>query len=545
MGKGVKDQTNLVRRDGVYYFRARVPKDLQEHYGKTVHYYSLRTKSKPEAAELARLDRLKFDQEYAHLHALRNAAPVRELSAPELERLASLYYAKLLHDDEDIRARGLLVLPVPGHDVFDLYGKASAGFAKRDGERLARGDVKLPDADMAAFMEQHGIKLDAASEAYRKAAYAFTRERRRAGDAIAARHRGEVVDTPPAAAEGVSRSPAVPHREDTLDALLAYWKSQKTRPANTINEATRALGLLRKITGDALPASRVEKRHVVQLKDELLASGKLQKATVLKYLNMLRAVFQAAVDNDRLPKNPAAGVKVPKDAPGRPKRVPLNLESLRTLFHSEVYTQGKRPIGGAGEAAYWLPLLGLWTGARLDELGQLEVESVKQEEGVWYLDFTPDPAKGKRLKNANSRRRVPIHPELVRCGFLAYVEQTKAAGHSWLFPRLSSAPDRKRTASFSQWFGRYRKGLGITDEREVFHSFRHGFMEAGRAAGIAREVRYQFTGHGTRDEGDGYGGWPLPTLAEAMARIRYDGLDLSHLYKPAEATPEGETVAGP
>lgn len=169
MGKDVKDQTNLVRRGGVYYFRARVPKDLQGHYGKAVHYYSLRTKSKPEAVAKARIDRLKFDQEYAHVLALRSALPVPELSAPELERLASLYYAKLLAEDEDIRARGLLVLPVPGHDVFDLYGKASEGFAKRDGERLARGAVKLPDADMDAFLEQHGIKLDASSEAYRKA----------------------------------------------------------------------------------------------------------------------------------------------------------------------------------------------------------------------------------------------------------------------------------------------------------------------------------------------------------------------------------------
>jgi len=541
MGKDVKDQTNLVLRDGVYYFRARVPKDLQEHYGKKEHFYSLRTKDKGKAAEKARLERVKFDQAYAHLKAVRDAARVQELPPVELERLASFYYAKLLADDEDIRARGLLMLPVPGHDVFDLYGKASAGFAKRDGERYARGDVTLPDADMDAFLEQHGIKLDPASEVYRKAAYAFTRERRRAGDAIAARHRGEVFDTPPEAAEAVSRAPTVPHREDTLDALLAYWEAQKVRPDNTVKETKRAVRLLRKITGDALPASRVEKRHLVQLKDELLTSGTLQKATVLKYINLLRAVFQAAVDNDKLPKNPAAGVKVPKDAPGEPKRVPLNLESLRTLFHSEVYTQGKRPAGGAGEAAYWLPLLGLWTGARLDELGQLEVGSVKREEGVWYLDFAPDPAKGKRLKNANSRRRVPIHPELLRCGFLAYVERTKTAGHSWLFPRLSAAPDRKRTASFSQWFGRYRRQLGITGEREVFHSFRHGFMEAGRAAGLTKELRHQFTGHGTRDEGDGYGGWPLPTLAEAMARIRYDGLDLSHLHKPAEAAPEGET----
>lgn len=67
------------------------------------------------------------------------------------------------------------MLPVPGHDMFNLYGKASEGFAKRDGERYARGDVKIPDPDMDAFLELHGIRLDPTSEVYRKAAYAFTR----------------------------------------------------------------------------------------------------------------------------------------------------------------------------------------------------------------------------------------------------------------------------------------------------------------------------------------------------------------------------------
>lgn len=543
MGKDVKLQTNLVRRGRVYQFRARIPEDLQECFdGKKELSYSLRTTDKAEAVDKVRIERLKFDQECAHKRAVRDASLVDELPAAELERLASLYYAKLLGEDEEIRAGGLLTLPVPGPvDMFTLYGRASEGFTKKDGERLARGDVKLPDPDMDAFLERHGIKLAPSSEGYRRAAYAFTRERKRAGDAVMARHRGDPVDTPPVAADTVLRSPAVLHREDTLDALLAYWQTQKTRPANTVRETRHAAKLLRKITGAALPASRVEKRHIVQLKDELRAEGKAA-STVGKLVNLLRAVFQVAVDNGKLPQNPAAGVKVPRNEFAEAARVPFSRESLHALFHSEVYTHGKRPQGGAGEAAYWLPLLGLWTGARLDELGQLEVGDIKEEEeGVWYLDFVPNPAKGKRLKNANSRRRVPLHPELIRCGFLAYVEQTKAAGHSWLFPRLSSAPNRKRTASFSQWFGRYlRQVVRVSDHGEVFHSFRHGFMTVGRAAGLRKEMLHQFTGHGTRDEGDGYGGWTMPTLAEGMGRIRYAGLDLSHLYKQPEAASKGE-----
>ena len=41
--------------------------------------------------------------------------------------------------------------------------------------------------------------------------------------------------------------------------------------------------------------------------------------------------------------------------------------------------------GGAGEAAYWLPLLALFTGARLEELAQLRVSDLASEEGLGLL----------------------------------------------------------------------------------------------------------------------------------------------------------------
>lgn len=139
MGKEVQAQTNLAKRGGVYYFRARVPEDLQEQYaGKKECCYSLRTKDKAEALQRVRIERVKFDQEYSHKRALRDTAPLPELPPVELERLASLYYAKLLEDDEAIRAEGLLNLP-GSEDMFDHYGRASESFAKKDGARLARG----------------------------------------------------------------------------------------------------------------------------------------------------------------------------------------------------------------------------------------------------------------------------------------------------------------------------------------------------------------------------------------------------------------------
>ena len=49
------------------------------------------------------------------------------------------------------------------------------------------------------------------------------------------------------------------------------------------------------------------------------------------------------------------------------------------------------------EAAYWLPLLALYTGARLEELGQLRKKDIKESNGIWYINIT-DEAEGASLK---------------------------------------------------------------------------------------------------------------------------------------------------
>jgi hypothetical protein len=36
---------------------------------------------------------------------------------------------------------------------------------------------------------------------------------------------------------------------------------------------------------------------------------------------------------------------------------------------------------------------------------------------VFVFVFRPDPDEGLRLKNESAERVVPVHPELVRCGF--------------------------------------------------------------------------------------------------------------------------------
>ena len=137
-----------------------------------------------------------------------------------------------------------------------------------------------------------------------------------------------------------------------------------------------------------------------------------------------------------------------------------------------------------------------------------------------------DEADGLTVKNAGSVRRVPVHPELIRLGFLRYVEGLRAEGEKWLFPDLDPDRDGTRTAAWSKWYGRWlRTKAKVTDKRVTFHSFRHSFKHYARQVGIAPDVQNEITGHDTGDIADDYGGlsYPLHPLVEAMERYRVPG----------------------
>ena len=284
---------------------------------------------------------------------------------------------------------------------------------------------------------------------------------------------------------------------------------------------------------------------------ENILKPKLTRPTInAKGLGSLSAAMDQAVKLGHIAVNPCVGMGLDVGEKDRIKRTAYSLEDLTRIFATSVYV---RPVGNATKSCdvvdYWLPLLGLFSGARLEELGQLLIGDIKLANGISYLHITDvaddeertsdhekqNDAPSKSVKSLAGRRVVPIHHELVRCGFLAFVEERRRAGFSRLFPELKHYRDRV-TKEWSKKWARHTDQK-VTDCRsKTFHSFRHLFIGTLRGANVDKDIIKALVGHANHDVTIGYGqvdgaAFPLTVLNDALQRFSIVNLDLSHLHK--------------
>ncbi|HEX7822742.1 MAG TPA: site-specific integrase [Sphingobium sp.] len=296
-----------------------------------------------------------------------------------------------------------------------------------------------------------------------------------------------------------------------------------------------------------ISVAEITRAHVIAFKDKLLEEGQ-SLANVKMKLSRLRTLLQWAADNDLAPSNVGHGVRIKGAAAGGSKRLPFALADLQAIFAGPVYTGGPRSKQGAGEAAYWLPLLALFTGARMEELGQLRPSDILRQnypdadgvgQSAWFIRITTlaeDGDEANRLKNEASERLVPIHSEIEGLGFIHYVNAMRKAGHPRIFPLLTPGAYNRLTGKWGQWFSRYMRDVcKVTDRRKVFHSFRHTFKHFAGHVGMIEGVQRGIMGHSPGDVADDYrGGYTPHQLVEGMKVFKVAGLVLP---RPTIAAP--------
>jgi hypothetical protein len=438
-------------RHGTYYARHKVPERLQGVVarilgnGKARQVWlkkSLGTKVVAQANVRAKPVQMEFDRIIGRAEAQLKERPVRtSLTAVEIKRIADFFYAHELADDEELRIDGRGDDPMyvsihkqltedgiefpTRHDLKTLTLEPGRGLSPRMMEKiredtefvlaatqdaLARGDIKHIRYEVDELLKVFQINLDPSCGDYLKQL-----------KAVLARHRGEPVETP-ALIEPNQDGPAA---TGTLKEALAGWQRERDPQAGVFAEYERAIRLFSELHGD-LPIAQIKRSHARQFREalqdmprhrsgallhmplpELAAWGrkhseaqKIAAPTLNKLLGGVQTVALWAHKTGMVPEDlpwadPFSKMRLKEAGSDRDA---FTIGELNKLLASSVFTQMDRPAPGRGEAAFWLPLLALYSGARRADLASLQVKNVDDVEGVPCFTFEEDKIIGKRLK---------------------------------------------------------------------------------------------------------------------------------------------------
>ncbi len=178
-------------------------------------------------------------------------------------------------------------------------------------------------------------------------------------------------------------------------------------------------------------------------------------------------------------------------------------------------------------SARWAALLGLFTGARVSEIGQLHLSNFITEQGLPCIRIT-DEGVGQSVKTTASIRTVPLHPVLLDLGLMDYVGSLRSGGAERLFSGLKVGSVNGPGSAFSSAFTRHLEKCGVRptgSHRVGFHSLRKTAIQFMQSGGVPSEYRAQYVGHDLDDEH--HGTYSRSYTAQELARAVHPALCFS------------------
>ncbi|EPI8559688.1 tyrosine-type recombinase/integrase [Vibrio fluvialis] len=211
----------------------------------------------------------------------------------------------------------------------------------------------------------------------------------------------------------------------------------------------------------------------------------LSEESVKDYCQKLSSFFEWCVLNELTDINPFKAIKFKKQRKDSDAKNAYSITDLNKIFSTEIHTQKqfKHPY------YFWLPLLGYFTGARLNELCQLYKKDIYIQDGIWVIQIN-DRFTGQKLKNTASRRVIPIHNKLLDLGFIDFIKSNQ---HERLFPELKQGRDGFSSAA-SKWYARFKTKLNF-EKGHDFHSFRHTVATQLKRAEVSHVAAGEILGH--------------------------------------------------
>jgi len=583
----VPGHTHLFRRGARYYFRIGVPEKLRPIVGRREITKSLNTadfhKAKERISqqeqtcrEILRMAQNQLDAKRKRIGKPKPAEHLLVADEKHALALARKWFLEIERNGAEWWQENRLSISQEDRTemLIDLWHQKAAITGEAE-DRIHESDHDDGKLEVRLFLQAHNLKMNEQSEEFSLLARLFREARleyvRRQQDRITGKamkpysalfreldERTPILEMPK----------AMTVKQLTIEFIKAYsqiGKAAKTIlqyqiTANTLCElfgARAALSIVREDVDkfctilDTMPRNMVKKYPKMTTEAAIAKAAKAGDTTRLapntrrNRFFVAYAMFKYAQEANLIPANPFSDrlLKarfIPKEEATK-ERPPFTLEELQKIFKAPLYTGCKndgyhyahRGPNVIRRARFWVPLIGLFHGMRENEICQLHTADVKEQDGILYFDITK--GDDKRLKNKSSARAVPLHPEMEKMGFMDYVAKRRADTTSpRLFPELRAALHSGSYADpFSNWFRAFLKKVFGRKIDAVFHSFRHSFKDYATKAGIPPHRIDRLCGWSgeTGRQQRQYGSDKLiPELAVEIARIKFDGLDLSHLY---------------
>ncbi|HEV2679348.1 MAG TPA: site-specific integrase [Rhodanobacter sp.] len=455
-------------------------------------------------------------------------------------------------------------MPVYAHDVDDGVDPTAADLQQIDADiygarqSLARRDTAGIEEWVDGVMSKHGLAPELRAELALGLAMVRVQRLERSRQHVISGVTAEIQPValaPPGLSVAPQGMPTGPKLSEVLPAFIEQMTKESGWRGQTLMQNKGTYRILMEVCGD-LPVTAYRRSELAKTLDlfrglpadyakakrwkglplaELVAKTKpeeprLAVKTLKRHFAALGSLFKHLIERGEYEgANPAHGFSFPEKMRAKMKRQMWDGERLRKLFASPVWTGCKTPRQRSTPGSliikdekYWLPLLGLYHGNRLEEFAQLIGSDVRLDDDIWFLDINDD--ESKQIKNEQSKRRVPIHPTLLALGFLDYVQSIAPTPSDQLFPKLTpGGADGKRGHSFSKWWTRYRREIGVYEAGLDYHSFRHGVTTKLFAAEVAEVFVDELTGH----EGKGTSRavytkeMPLRKLFDAICRVEW------------------------
>jgi len=181
--------------------------------------------------------------------------------------------------------------------------------------------------------------------------------------------------------------------------------------------------------------------------------------------------------------------------------------------------------------SFFIPLVGLYTGMRLEEICQLRVKDIVKDGKFDVINVVI--SEDTKLKNVQSERIIPIHEDLKTIGFVNYCNHVKKLKHDRIFFDLVKTRDGFGR-NMGRFFMDYLKTLDIYQfQVKVFHSLRHAFITNLLQNGVREEIVNGLDGHQQRTMSTTVyfkGGFPADVLyEEGISKLSFEGLDINKL----------------